>query len=79
MGDILQFPSSKVHEPEAIKLKEIADELDRVLLHHLKGGADPRDIAGIVAHRLGTLICRLENKSELWNLCEKILKKQAKI
>ena len=79
MGELIEFPAAQRYDSEVIRLKEIADELDTVVLTHLRDGVDARDVAGILAHRLGTLMRRLDDKSKLWLLCEKILKKQADI
>ena len=38
-----------------------------------------RDLAGLLSHRLGTLMCHIEGKEKLWGVCEKVLKKQAAI
>jgi hypothetical protein len=59
---------------------KIADEIDRVILKHLDAGQiDPRDLAGLIAHRLGTLMRHLEEKGKLWDVCEKVAKTQAAI
>jgi len=58
----------------------VADEIDAVILKHLdQGEIDPRDLAGLIAHRLGTLMRHLDQKSKLWDVCEKVLKAQAAI
>lgn len=81
MGKVLNFPareSSK--DTEARRLMKIADEIDAVIVKHLDlGEVDPRDLAGLFAHRLGTLMRHLDQKSKLWEVCEKVLKAQAAI
>lgn len=80
MGKVVQFPSREPQDTEAIRLMRIADELDQVILKHLDlGDIDPRDLAGLVAHRLGTLMRHLDQKDKLWDACEKVLKSQAAI
>jgi len=67
-------------DKEAVKLMVIADEIDAVILRHLNAETvDPRDLAGLLAHRLGTLMRHLDGKTRLWGVCEKVLKKQAAI
>ncbi len=80
MGDIIQFPKKDRREDEARRLLKVSDEIDAVILKHLDAGAiDPRDLAGLMAHRLGTLMRHLDQKTKLWDVCEKVLKAQAAI
>lgn len=80
MGDVIKFPKEPRVDPNVRKLKEISDSLDAVIIHALeKEGIDPYELAGLVAHRLGTLIRPIEQKKKLWGVCEKVLKRQAVI
>ena len=81
MGQIIQFPGNQTgRDVEAKRLMRIADEIDALILKHLdQGEVDPRDLAGLMAHRLGTLMRHLEQKSKLWDVCEKVVKAQAAI
>lgn len=63
---------------EAQRLMDIASELDDVILRNLnQGDVDPRDLAGLISHRLGTLIRHLDEKERLWTVCEQVLRSQA--
>jgi len=65
---------------EARVLIGISNEIDAIVLRHLQAGdVEPRDLAGLLSHRLGTLMCHIEGKEKLWGVCEKVLKKQAAI
>jgi hypothetical protein len=78
MGRVIPFPSKLERDAEAKKMIQIANELDSVILRHLDvGDVDPRDMAGLIAHRLGTLMRHIDEKSKLWDVCEKVLKAQA--
>ena len=78
MGRVIPFPSKIEQNADAKRLMQIANELDTVILRHLDlGEVDPRDMAGLMAHRLGTLMRHIEEKSKLWDVCEKVLKAQA--
>lgn len=83
MGNVIQFrkPSRpKPPDKDVIKLVKISDEFDAIILKHLVSGkVDPIDLAGLLAHRLGTLMRHIEEKSELWDVCEAVVKKQAAI
>ena len=81
MGRLIKFPGRKTKElATAEKLVEVAEEVDAVILKHLQDDSiDPRDLVGLLAHRMGTLMNHLDEKSELWQICEKVMKKQAKI
>lgn len=89
MGKVIQFPTgeAKRHrqtkspgavDTEALRLMQVSDELDAVILKYIEAGTvDPRDLAGLMAHRLGTLMRHLDQKSKLWDVCERVLKSQA--
>lgn len=79
MGKIIQFPVERTQRNAAIKLKSVSDQIDRVILQALHDGANPKEISGILSHRLGTLMKNIDEKSELWDICERVLKKQADI
>ena len=77
MGKLLKFPERKSQDIlTAEKLVGIAEEIDAVILQHLQDDMiDPRDLVGLLAHRMGTLMNHLEEKTELWGVCEKVMKK----
>ena len=79
MGKIIQFPQEKVRLSAAKNLKNVSDQLDSVILGALHQGMDAHEISGILAHRLGSLMKNIDQKSELWDVCQKVLKKQAGI
>jgi hypothetical protein len=67
-------------DTEARRLMRVADDIDQVILKHLHGGEiEARDLAGLLAHRLGTLMRHMDEKSELWDVCQRVLKGQAAI
>jgi len=86
MAKIIDFKNAKPRhrkptvDGEAIRLMQLADEIDSVILRYLKNeNIDQWDIAGVLAHRLGTLLGHVEDKEKLWDVCEKVLKQQAVI
>lgn len=80
MGKIIQFPAHKRHDAQLHTMKAFADDLDQLMLHAiLEQGLEAREVAGIVAHRLGTLMKSIDEKSELWGVCQKVVEKQAVI
>lgn len=83
MGQVIKFPVREEltgRDREAKRLMAIADEIDAVILKHLDEGAvDARDLAGLLSHRLGALMRHLDEKSVLWDVCQKVLKAQAAI
>lgn len=67
-------------DPEAQILMNISDEIDAIIINHLTAGdVEARDLAGLLSHRLGSLMRHIEGKEKLWDVCEKVLKKQAAI
>lgn len=79
MAKIIEFPKNRAKDAHLHKLKDLSDQMDQVVLAALREGVDPHEIAGLLAHRLGTLIRPIDHKSELWTVCEKVLKKQASL
>ena len=82
MGKVIEFKTrgDKREERVTQKLVKMADEIDQVLLRHLSDqDIDPRELVGVLSHRLGTLMNHLEEKAELYYVCQKVMKKQAQL
>jgi len=80
MGKVIEFKAKPKIDPHAAKLVEIADAIDGVLMRYvMREDIDPRDLAGLLAHRLGTLMRHIDGKTKLWGVCERVAKKQAAI
>lgn len=89
-GKLLEFrpvenkfaKSAKKSTPDStsIKLLKVSDEIDALLLHHLQSGEiELRDLAGLLSHRLGTLMSHIDDKKELLPVCMQVLRRQAKV
>ena len=72
-------PSSKTKlDTSTVRMLKIADEIDAVILRHVESGdIDPKELAGLLSHRLGTLMKHIENKDALIDVCVDVLRKQA--
>ncbi len=82
MGKVIEFKTREMKREERVtqKLVKMADEIDQVLLRHLSDeDIDPRELVGVLSHRLGTLMNHLEEKAELYYVCQKVMKKQAQL
>ena len=82
MAKIIPYPHERrgrALDGHSRHLLEIADEIDSVILRHLGDDIDSRDMAGLLAHRLGTLMRHVTKKDReiLWAVCKKVLKEQA--
>lgn len=78
MVKILKFKPKP--SPIALKLIKASMEIDNVLLAYLKSNEiEPKELAGLLAHRLGTLLSHFDDKQALWEVCERILLKQASL
>ena len=65
-------------QTSALRMLRIADEIDGIILRHMEAGdIEPKELAGLLSHRLGTLMKNIENKQELIDLCVDVLRKQA--
>lgn len=80
MGKILNFPSHRSDSVEITKLKRVSDSIDTILIEALEEqGLEPYELAGLLAHRLGSFIRPINSKERLWGICEEVVKKQAVI
>ncbi|MBC7658187.1 MAG: hypothetical protein H7249_00610 [Chitinophagaceae bacterium] len=82
MGKIIEFKTKEVAREETVvnKLVQMANEIDYVMMNYLTDpDVDARELVGVLSHRLGALMSHLEEKDELWHVCQAVLKKQAKI
>lgn len=82
MGKVIEFKSRGQRREEEVtyKLVKMADEIDSLIMRHLgDNDVDPRELVGVLSHRLGTLMNHLEEKAELWYVCQKVMKKQAQL
>ncbi len=85
MGKLIPFECKKNKDgkvdKEALRMLKIADEIDSVILKHIDDEVDARDIAGLLAHRLGTLMRHVneEDRKILWHIVMKVLREQAEI
>jgi hypothetical protein len=83
MGKLIPFrPKQAELDKESLKLMKIADDIDAVILRYVaEDDISPRDIAGLLAHRLGTLMRNIPSaeREMLWVVCEKVLKEQAEL
>ena len=74
-------PTAKTKlDTSTVKLLRIADEIDAVILRHVEAGdVDPKELAGLLSHRLGTLMKHIEDKETLVDVCVDVLRKQAAV
>ena len=81
MAKILQFRAKATPpDKDAVKLLLIADEIDAIIVEAMTNrGIEPRDIAAVLAHRLGTLVRNVDQKSELLDICASVAKTQAAV
>ncbi len=61
-------------------LLSFSQEIDETIVGYMtKENLDPKELAGVLAHRLGSLLNLLDEKEDLWEICENVLRKQAKL
>ncbi|MDD9950453.1 MAG: hypothetical protein OXT67_02705 [Zetaproteobacteria bacterium] len=79
MTKIIRFPVEKRSSAaEAIRWKAASDTIDQALIAGIeRHGLSPEELSGLFAHRLGTLLRNIEDRSKIWDVCEKVLRKQA--
>jgi hypothetical protein len=78
MAKIIPFPKNLPDQRVAEKLVKVSQNIDAVILEAL---TDPdiqlSELTGIVAHRLGSLMRNIDERSELWPFYEQLVRKQA--
>lgn len=82
MAKIIPFqPRKEKLDQESLRMLRVADEIDQVILRHLGGDMRARDMAGLLAHRLGTLMRNIDprDREVLWHVVQKVLREQADI
>jgi len=74
-------PTAKTKlDTSTVKLLRLADEIDALILKHVEAGdIDPKELAGLLSHRLGTLMKHIENKEVLVDVCVDVLRRQAAV
>jgi hypothetical protein len=74
-------PTAKTKlDTSTVKLLRLADEIDALIIRHVEAGdVDPKELAGLLSHRLGTLMKHLENKEALLDVCVDVLRRQAAV
>jgi len=80
-NNVIRLPLERrrVSKKEA-KMLVLSDEIDAIINKYIAdAGLDLKTLAGLVAHRLGTFIGRVDQKHELFRLCVKIIKDCAKL
>ncbi len=74
----LRFP--KKTDKDVIKLCHLSDDLDAVVKHYiLEENVDIKDLVAVFSHRLGSILNQVEKNEDLWEVCERVLLRQAKI
>jgi len=78
VGKLINFPGNSKYSSEVKQLKEISDAFDDVIIKALsEQKIDPKELSALIAHRFGTLLSLVEEKSLLWKVCESIIREQA--
>jgi hypothetical protein len=87
LGKLIEFrpvakttKKSTTVDSTSIKLLKISDEIDALIMRHVEAGdVDLRELAGLLSHRLGTLVSHIEDKDALLPVCMSVMKRQAKV
>jgi len=80
MGKVIKFPFERAVQRDSERFLKVADMIDAVIKNELMSGRiSGKEIAGLLAHRLGALMAHVsdEERQTLLELCEKIMRAQA--
>lgn len=57
-----------------VKAMHIADEFDRILIKHITDDdVEVKTLIGVMAHRLGAILNKIDRKDEMWEICKKVI------
>ena len=79
MNQVIAFPRERRFSQETRQLKDLSDQIDAIVMQAIDEGIPIYEIAGLLSHRLGTLMRNVEEKDRLWDVCSEVLKKQASL
>jgi hypothetical protein len=80
MGEVIDMSKRRKPSPETVRLFKLGADVDALIKNSINEGKIPvKDIAGLIAHRLGNFLGLIDKKQELFDVCVKIIKEQAKL
>jgi hypothetical protein len=78
--NVIRLQFAKKKDKEVIKLCHLSDDLDAVVKHYLLDeNVDIKDLVAVFSHRLGSVLNMVQENKELWEVCERVLLRQAQI
>ena len=78
MGKVITFKPRSKTDAQALRMVKVADAIDAIMLENIEADrVDPRDMAALLAHRLGSLIDRIDDKDVIWEFCIRVMRRQA--
>jgi hypothetical protein len=80
MAKILKFNKKPEIDPKTANLLAVSDDIDTLMAEAIfDHELDPKDVAGLLAHRLGSLIRQVEgdDRDKLIAICKEVMMRQA--
>ena len=75
---VIKFPQKDQDYKETMKLLKVSDQLDQIIIENIESGKlSMNEIAGLLAHRLGSLVRMSEQKQDLLQVCLSVISRQA--
>lgn len=69
-------PEKKPPDRDTVKLWQVAEAIDEIIKDAvLQQNLNPREVAAVLAHRLGNLIQTTESPHELLEFCEQLIER----
>ena len=66
--------------PEEMRLLKIGNDFDAIITKWMSDrNTSIKEVAGVMAHRFGSLLRCVDRKEELWQVCERILTRVAEL
>lgn len=73
--NLIQLPLNRRNASKIdLKIMQIADEFDRIILKHITDqDIEVKTLIGVMAHRLGAILNKVDRKNDMWDICKKVI------
>jgi hypothetical protein len=76
--NVVNLSSKRKADPAVVKLVDLGNDIDTIILHYIEQGCDPKEVTVIVGHRLSELLLRFvgDEREQVWETVSDIILKR---